>query len=236
MATLKYKNGNSWNSIKISGDNATIKGCSLNSINNATGTPTASVSLSDTSTSPTFKFSFTNLKGAKGATGDNGGKGGLGHIFAAVHASTMSGSNNVTYAQSTASLTSYRMYLHPVTFTWTGTNPFSYLNDYYVYASLAGWYGVSLSAQVWNMSTGGIWVGYGTVSSANATSFASEVTDRSADIYSNITQNNFPIMIPETLFRKTTAQYFLMLARQTAGSNVYPYLDPGRLTIYYYGT
>lgn len=65
-------------------------------VNNSTGTPSVQVTKSGTDEAPSFKFAFSNLKGADGADGKNGTNGTTPNITASATVSNSTGTPSVT--------------------------------------------------------------------------------------------------------------------------------------------
>lgn len=129
MATLKYKNGSSFSTIKTGGTDVEYPNPTVLSVGTGTGTCGVSVSVAGSSTLPNFRFGFTNLRGATGATGNQGPDGPVGCVSAHMTLYTAT-DRNIYYGDSINSscrvmLASY--YTSWLASEWTSsTFPFSY--------------------------------------------------------------------------------------------------------------
>lgn len=77
MPTLKYKNGTTWTTVPAN-INAGFAAPTA-TINNATGTPSCTVTYSGDNSARKYNFAFTNVKGSAGATGGTGAQGNSGN-------------------------------------------------------------------------------------------------------------------------------------------------------------
>lgn len=82
MPTFKYKNGTTWTTIPSS-VNAGFAAPTA-TINNATGTPSCTVTYTGDDSARKYNFAFTNVKGAAGATGGTGAQGNSGNTLGTV--------------------------------------------------------------------------------------------------------------------------------------------------------
>lgn len=210
MAKIRYKNGNSWAEVPISGSDAIIGGLSSSMANTTTGTPAVEASITGAALSPTFKFSFSNLKGATGSPGGTGPTGPSGNVIAA-------GVRTNAAAQSPTSNSGYSNYfynksLNTAIGSYNFTTHFT-TSTYYVVPKAAGYIMSEFTVSTTNLG----WVKENNIcicagiqtSSTNSTTQPS--TTSLLGLYigpnSGLHSNEFISFTPR-LFSTTTTSYF----------------------------
>lgn len=172
MPTLKYKNGTTWTTIPT-GVNAGFATPTA-TINNATGTPSCTVTYTGDNSARKYNFAFTNVKGSAGAAGGTGAQGNSGNTVSAVTRRIITSNVTLPYLAGATNPSTMAVNYNSAT-TITGDSTLASVTRG-VRASTPGFIGISASIGLTGMSAGNTSV-YTYVGWAHGTSFPSSWSD-----------------------------------------------------------
>lgn len=245
MATLKYKNGTTWTTVKA-GANAGFAAPTA-TINNAVGTPGLTITSTGTDAAKKYNFAFTNCKGstgAKGAAGDPGPDGNcLGVMTRYSSDSSTSGRTLVNSNTDTGTTpASMAVTLNAGGYNSAAAVPMINKTQGILLAS-TGYFSLNSHMYFVNGQVGysqGVKIGIGEYLSSSTSSFPSSWTNVSFRCEASlwpITQTDFCITFEERLIRYTSYVLIGLLGRcsNRAGLQV-SYGLMTSLTMKYYGS